>query len=118
MCVCVYVCVCVCVCSPSLSLPLSSALSIHNNIVYEVNEGMQGVLWKTSKEYITIKWAIQYAITWAHKAWVKLMQLDTRSISATWSLVLCGQITIILQGVVAGSIRAVTGAYTASYNAL
>ena len=50
---------------------------------------MQGMSWMTSEEYITIKWAIKwaimYAITWAHEAWVKLMQLGTNTISATWS---------------------------------
>ena len=48
---------------------------IHNNIVHEVSEEKQGVLWTTSKDYITIKQAIKCSITWAHKAWVKLMQL-------------------------------------------
>ena len=52
-----------------------SICDIHNNIAHEVSEGMQGVSWMTSKDYITIKQAIKYAITWAHKAWVKLMQL-------------------------------------------
>ena len=34
---------------------------------------MQGVSWTISKEYITIKPGHYY--TWAHKAWVNLMQL-------------------------------------------
>ena len=38
---------------------------------------MQGVSWMTSKECITIKWAIKYAMTWAHKAWLKLLQIGT-----------------------------------------
>ena len=50
---------------------------IHKNIVDEVSEGIQGVSWTISKEYITIKRAIKSAITWTHKAWVKLMQLGT-----------------------------------------
>ena len=42
--------------------------------------------WTTSKEHFTrIKQAIKYAITWPHKAWVKLMQLGTSAISGTWS---------------------------------
>ena len=52
-----------------------STRDIHNNIVHKVSEGKQGMLWTTSKDYITIKQAIKYSITWAHKAWVKLMQL-------------------------------------------
>ena len=52
-----------------------STRDIHNNIVHKVSEGKQGVLWTTFKDYITIKQAIKYSITWAHKAWVKLMQL-------------------------------------------
>ena len=61
---------------------------IHNNIVHEVSEGMQGVSWTTSKEYINIKRAIKYAITLAHNARVKLMQLGISAISATWSHVI------------------------------
>ena len=52
-----------------------SICKIYNNIVHEVNGGMQGVSWMTSKEYITIKRAIKYAIMWDYKAWMKLMQL-------------------------------------------
>ena len=59
--------------------------NIHNNIIHDVSEGMQGISWTTAKQYITIKRAIKYTITWAHKAWVKLMQLGTSAISATWS---------------------------------
>ena len=51
-----------------------SLCNIHNNIVQEASEGMQGVSWTTSKEYITIKQPIKYAIAWAYKARVKLMQ--------------------------------------------
>ena len=40
-----------------------SIRDIHNHIVHEVSEGMQGMLWMSSKEYITIKQAIKYAIT-------------------------------------------------------
>ena len=47
-----------------------------NNIIDEVSEGIQGVSWKTSKEYITIKQTIKYTITWAHKTWLKLLQID------------------------------------------
>ena len=62
-----------------------SICDIHNNIVHKVSEGMQEISWMTSKEHITIKQAIKCAITWAHKAWVKFMQLGTSAISATWS---------------------------------
>ena len=46
---------------------------------------MQGVSWTISKEYITIKWAIKYTITWPYKACLKLMQLGTSIISTNWS---------------------------------
>ena len=59
--------------------------NIHNNIVHEVSEGMQGVLWMTSKEYITIKQAIKYSIIWDHKAWVNLMQLAQLVLSGATS---------------------------------
>ena len=55
--------------------------NIHNSIIGKVSKGMQGVSWITYKEYITIKRTIKYAITWADKAWVKLMQLDTSTVS-------------------------------------
>ena len=32
----------------------------HSYIAYEVNKGMQGVLWTTAKEYIIIKYASSY----------------------------------------------------------
>ena len=53
--------------------------NIHNNLVDEVKEGMQGMSWMIFKEYITIKQAIVYTITCLEltKAWPKLMQLDT-----------------------------------------
>ena len=38
---------------------------------------MQGVSWMTYKEYITIKWAMKYAMTYSHKAWLKLLQIGT-----------------------------------------
>ena len=47
--------------------------------------GRARLSWTTSKEYVTIKWAIKYSIIWAHKAWLKLMQLGTSAISAIWS---------------------------------
>ena len=36
----------------------------------------------------TIKRAIKYAVTLANKAWEKMMQLGTNTISATWSHVI------------------------------
>ena len=50
------------------------------NIVDEVSERIQGMSWMTSKEYITIK----YTIIWAYKGWLKMMQLATSIISATY----------------------------------
>ena len=61
---------------------------IHKSIVDEVSEGIQGMSWAISKEYITIKQAIKYTITWTNKAWVKMMQLGTSAISATWNHVI------------------------------
>ena len=46
-------------------------------VLEAVSEWRQGVSWITSKDYITIKQAIKHTITWAHKAWVKLIQLGT-----------------------------------------
>ena len=64
-------------------------LTVHavfiETLFMKLNEGMQGVSRMTSKEYITIKRVIKYAITWTQKAWAKLMQLGTSAISATWS---------------------------------
>ena len=52
--------------------------NIHNNIVHKVSGGIQ------LRCDITIKQeAIKYAITWAHKARVKMMQIGTSAISAT-----------------------------------
>ena len=61
---------------------------IHNNIVDEDSEEMQGMSWITSKECNTIQRAIKYAITWAHKEWLKMMQLATNTIIATQSYLL------------------------------
>ena len=48
------------------------------NIVHKVSEGMQGVKSSSSEPII-----------WAHKAWVKMMQLDTSAISAfLWWLII------------------------------
>ena len=57
---------------------------IHNNIVHEVSEGMQGVSQTTSKDYVTIQQAIKYTIAWAHKGWVKLMQLVQLVLPEGW----------------------------------
>ena len=55
---------------------------IYNNIVHKVSGGIQ------LRCNITPKQAIKYAITWAHKAWVKMMQLGTSAISVTSTMLL------------------------------
>ena len=62
-----------------LATPLVSTInnvSWHSyNIVDEISEGIQSMSWMTSKEY-------RYTITWAHKGWLKLMQLTTDAVSS------------------------------------